>query len=594
MNRKLVRTFSGLLTGALLLGSAGTVNAAGFDAAYYAAHNPDVAAAVGTDAEALRLHYLTFGAAEGRLANASDVPAVSFADFDAAYYAELYPDVAAVFGTDPLSLYTHYLAIGKSEGRTPSAAAAAAVKSGKSHGETDPYARFVSAGGGSKHSHHSGSNSDAGSEDSKTESGNNAAESKDNETEVNENGTEIDLDGWYVNVDVVGYDADGNKVNQSDAVYWTGSFRDIANDDGGKMMIPEGYRVRWQLYAWDYNGNEEKEIILSDQYFGPDDTSTVTVYLDDLIKAWKENCLEGSTMTEIHIVRRAYVADASGNDVGGTHNIDLLDYTFPTEEEDNGTESKDEETEIDLDGLLVYLNITCYDKNGNECASTSDAVRWVMEFRELNNGECTLEGKPIPEGYQVRVQVRWSEDTSVILADKYLNNPDMGDNSSIEICLEDLVDALKENCPDSTVTEVRAKLWSYVADEAGNEVGARHSFGYFNSTVETETSEDTPAADDLIVSTEETTAAEVSSLSEETETETDEEETEEAAGEAEETEEETEEAGETEETEKTEEVAEEAEETGEAEETAGETEEVEEEAEETGEEAGQEESAEEE
>lgn len=41
------------------------------------------------------------------------------AAFDAEYYAQTYPDVAAVFGTDENLLYQHYLVCGKIEGRKP-------------------------------------------------------------------------------------------------------------------------------------------------------------------------------------------------------------------------------------------------------------------------------------------------------------------------------------------------------------------------------------------------------------------------------------------------------------------------------------------
>lgn len=37
--------------------------------------------------------------------------------FDAEYYAQTYPDVAAVFGTDKEALYNHYVTLGKAEGR---------------------------------------------------------------------------------------------------------------------------------------------------------------------------------------------------------------------------------------------------------------------------------------------------------------------------------------------------------------------------------------------------------------------------------------------------------------------------------------------
>ena len=39
--------------------------------------------------------------------------------FDAEFYADTYPDVVAVYGTDALSLYQHFADYGKSEGRTP-------------------------------------------------------------------------------------------------------------------------------------------------------------------------------------------------------------------------------------------------------------------------------------------------------------------------------------------------------------------------------------------------------------------------------------------------------------------------------------------
>ncbi|MBO5070692.1 MAG: hypothetical protein J6C37_10075 [Roseburia sp.] len=41
--------------------------------------------------------------------------------FDAEYYAETYPDVAAAIGTDETSLYNHYVQYGKAEGRKAAA-----------------------------------------------------------------------------------------------------------------------------------------------------------------------------------------------------------------------------------------------------------------------------------------------------------------------------------------------------------------------------------------------------------------------------------------------------------------------------------------
>ena len=45
--------------------------------------------------------------------------------FDAEYYAQTYPDVVAVYGTDPDMLYQHYTQYGKAEGRAATAPTAA-------------------------------------------------------------------------------------------------------------------------------------------------------------------------------------------------------------------------------------------------------------------------------------------------------------------------------------------------------------------------------------------------------------------------------------------------------------------------------------
>ena len=97
-----------------------------FDAQFYAQSYPDVVAVVGTDANWLYLHYVLAGKAEGRLPYApgsAGVPAASTGDFDAAYYAARYPDVAVAFGYDPVLLKMHYDLCGKNEGRFPNAAA---------------------------------------------------------------------------------------------------------------------------------------------------------------------------------------------------------------------------------------------------------------------------------------------------------------------------------------------------------------------------------------------------------------------------------------------------------------------------------------
>ena len=85
-----------------------------FDADYYAQHNPDVVAALGTNHDALYNHYEKHGKAEGRQ---SHMMAADDAAFDATYYAQHNPDVVAALGTDSKALYSHYESHGKSEGR---------------------------------------------------------------------------------------------------------------------------------------------------------------------------------------------------------------------------------------------------------------------------------------------------------------------------------------------------------------------------------------------------------------------------------------------------------------------------------------------
>ncbi len=101
-----------------------------FDATYYAQKYPDVVAVFGYDQNMLYLHYSLCGKTEGRLPydpsfKASDNNSNS-SGFDAAYYAARYPDVAAVFGNDPAMLKLHYDLCGKAEGRFASAAEEAA------------------------------------------------------------------------------------------------------------------------------------------------------------------------------------------------------------------------------------------------------------------------------------------------------------------------------------------------------------------------------------------------------------------------------------------------------------------------------------
>jgi len=77
-----------------------------FDAAWYAAHNPDVAAA-GQDSFD---HYMTYGYIEGRN---------SGPEFDTNFYMQTYPDVVSA-GVNPLY---HFLRDGRAENRAPNAKA---------------------------------------------------------------------------------------------------------------------------------------------------------------------------------------------------------------------------------------------------------------------------------------------------------------------------------------------------------------------------------------------------------------------------------------------------------------------------------------
>ncbi len=89
--------------------------AASFDAAYYLATYPDVAAAIASgDFESAHQHYFYFGDTENRKPNAW---------FEPAYYKAQNPDVVAqLFPNDPFYFYNtleHYSGYGKGEGRLP-------------------------------------------------------------------------------------------------------------------------------------------------------------------------------------------------------------------------------------------------------------------------------------------------------------------------------------------------------------------------------------------------------------------------------------------------------------------------------------------
>lgn len=66
-----------------------------------------------------KLRCFAIAAAVCALACAMALPASAAECFDAAYYASAYPDVAAAVGSDSEALLNHYLSYGKAEGRVP-------------------------------------------------------------------------------------------------------------------------------------------------------------------------------------------------------------------------------------------------------------------------------------------------------------------------------------------------------------------------------------------------------------------------------------------------------------------------------------------
>lgn len=79
-----------------------------FDAAYYANRYPDLKAAFGNDESALLQYFIQYGMAEGRQGSSQ---------FDVYSYKNLYPDLRAAFGNNLKSYYMHYISSGKAEGR---------------------------------------------------------------------------------------------------------------------------------------------------------------------------------------------------------------------------------------------------------------------------------------------------------------------------------------------------------------------------------------------------------------------------------------------------------------------------------------------
>lgn len=83
-----------------------------FDASYYYNTYPDVAAAFGMNEQALFNHYVNYGVKEGRSASA---------EFNVQAYKQRYADLQEAFGNNLASYCSHYINYGRSEGRNASA-----------------------------------------------------------------------------------------------------------------------------------------------------------------------------------------------------------------------------------------------------------------------------------------------------------------------------------------------------------------------------------------------------------------------------------------------------------------------------------------
>ena len=111
--------FSGNAEAAPLQMPDGTI----FDPTFYADSYQDLKTTFGYNGGQLWKHYNTFGRREGRICTASNSPVASVnvmsnGDlFDAAFYAASNPDVVAIFGTSEKSLFNHYSRYGKGERR---------------------------------------------------------------------------------------------------------------------------------------------------------------------------------------------------------------------------------------------------------------------------------------------------------------------------------------------------------------------------------------------------------------------------------------------------------------------------------------------
>lgn len=108
LRRALVCGVSVFMLSANTLGVSAADMSTFFDAEYYAEQYPDIVKICGTEEEALYEHYVTYGIKEGR--NCSEI-------LNVALYREHYPDLEEAFGDNWEAYVNHYLNAGVKEGR---------------------------------------------------------------------------------------------------------------------------------------------------------------------------------------------------------------------------------------------------------------------------------------------------------------------------------------------------------------------------------------------------------------------------------------------------------------------------------------------
>lgn len=106
-----------MLTAAMPVQAMSFTTQQNFNYVRYADTYPDLKAGFGYNSNALWNHYATSGQTEGRTAAYNPMTYLTLDNFDAARYAADNPDVAAAIGTDRTALYRHATTNGLMEGR---------------------------------------------------------------------------------------------------------------------------------------------------------------------------------------------------------------------------------------------------------------------------------------------------------------------------------------------------------------------------------------------------------------------------------------------------------------------------------------------